>query len=349
MSAAIQTSARMPIRALTTFSLAAIVILLLLPPPAAHAAENKVFGDVTVGRDGTPGSVSTVFGDVRVRGEVGGDVKSDFGDVDVRGEVNGDVKSDFGDVEVRAPVGGTVDADFGDVLVSSSIGGDLNVGHGEVEWERGGEVDGDFYCPNCAMDEFPSGQIGGEAQFGMAPGFGGSSEGSGILGFIGWFFATLIFVAISVLAAVLIPRPVESSARKIEESVGRSLLVGLASVPAAVVLAVVLGVSIVGIPLLLLAAPAYLAFVFFGAVVAAYFIGRRLLFATGRYHGGNALAATVGALVLASTHLIPFLGSLMLYSLALLGTGGVILALLSRRRAPAAYSSYDPYAGDRRT
>jgi hypothetical protein len=112
-------------------------------------------------------------------------------------------------------------------------------------------------------------------------------------------------------------------------------------------LAVVLGVSIVGIPLLLLAAPVYLAFVFFGAVVAAYFIGRRILFATGSYRGGNALAATIGALILAATYLIPFLGSLILYALALLGAGGTILALLSRRRTPT-YSSYETYVGDRR-
>ena len=206
---------------------------------------------------------------------------------------------------------------------------------------------GDFYCPNCAMDEFSNDQVGGKMQFGMSPGFGDSAEGSRVVGFIGWFFATLVFVAISVLAAVIVPRPVESSAQKIEESVGQSLLVGLASVPAALLLAVVLGVSIVGIPLLLLAAPAYLAFVFFGAVVAAYFIGRRVLFATGRYHGGNALAAAIGASVLAATYLIPFLGSLILYAFALLGAGGAILALLSRRRA-STYSSYEAYVGDRR-
>ena len=329
MNTSIQTRIRIPLRASITLSLIVLVLLALLPPQLAYAAEKSVFGDVVVGPDETPDSVSTVFGDVEVRGPVGGDVRSDFGDI-----------------EVKAPVGGAVDADFGDVLVSAPIGGNLEVGHGEVEWRPGGRVGGDFYCPNCAMDEFPNGQIGGEAQFGMAPGFDGSSGGSRVLGLIGWFFGALVFVAISVLAAVLVPRPIESSAQKIEESVGRSLLVGLASVPAAVLLAVVLGVSIVGIPLLLLAAPAYLAFVFFGAVVAAYFIGRRILFATGRYRGGNALAATVGALILASTYLIPFLGSLILYSLALLGAGGAILALLSRRRTSA--SSYESYVSNRR-
>jgi hypothetical protein len=331
MSASLPTFTRVSVRVLLAFSLILVALLVLLPAPAAYAAEKKVFGDITVGPGERPGSVSTVFGDVKVNGRV-----------------DGNVKSGFGDIEVYAPVGGTVDADFGDVLVGAPIRGDLNVGHGEVEWMPGGEIRGDLYCPDCAMAELPDDRIGGEMYFGAAPGLDGSSGGSGVLGFISWFFATLVFVAISVLAAVLVPRPIESSAQKVEESVGRSLLVGLASVPAALVLAVVLGVSIVGIPLLLLAAPAYVAFVFFGAVVAAYFVGRRILFATGRYHGGNALAAAIGALILAVAYMIPFLGGLIFYSLALLGTGGVILALLSRRRTPTAYSSYESYVGDQR-
>ena len=330
MSVPISISTRITVRTLTTFSLIVVGLLILLPPVAVHAAEKRIFGDVTVSPGGTSGSVSAAKGDIKVRGRVGGDVNSGMGNV-----------------KVLAPVGGDVDADFGDVVVAAPIGGDLDVGHGKVEWRPGGRVDGDFYCPNCAMDEFPRDQVKGEMKFGVAPGSGNASEGSRVLGFVGWFFASLVFVAASVLAAVLAPRPIESSAQKIEESVGRSLLVGLASVPAALLLAVVLGVSIVGIPLLLLAAPVYLAFVFFGAGVAAYFVGRRVLFATGRYHGGNAAAATIGALILAATYLIPFLGGLILYALALLGAGGAILAILSRRRAPT-YASYETYVDDRR-
>ena len=224
------------------------------------------------------------------------------------------------------------------------------MGHGDVYLEPDAVVEGDVILGSGEVirDGDPT-VVGVVAAQGMSSSMGGPGEDGrrGVAGFVGWFFGTLVFVAVSVLAAVLAPRPVESSARKIEESVGRSLLVGLASVPAALLLAVVLGVSIVGIPLLLLAAPAYLAFVFFGAVVAAYFLGRRILFATGRYHGGNATAATVGALVLAATYLIPFLGGLILYALALVGAGGAILAILARRRTPT-YSSYETYLDERR-
>lgn len=104
------------------------------------------------------------------------------------------------------------------------------------------------------------------------------------------------------------------------------------SVPTVVVLRVVLVVSVLGAPLLLLIAPAYLALVFFGALVAAFFVGSKVVIAPGRYRAGNALAAVVGALILASTTLKLLVGNLILYGLALLGTGAAILALLSRRR-----------------
>ena len=134
------------------------------------------------------------------------------------------------------------------------------------------------------------------------------------------------------LAAVLAPRPLTSAASRAEESPGRSFVYGLVSLPVVFVLCVVLAVSIVGIPLLLLLVPAYLALLFFGALVAAFYIGTRVLMVTGRYRVGNALAAVVGAIILAATTLIPVLGNLLLYALSLLGTGAIILALFSRRR-----------------
>ncbi|CAN5757490.1 hypothetical protein BH23ACT11_BH23ACT11_14290 [soil metagenome] len=330
MNASIPMLTRINLRDLTTFFLIVVGFLLCLPLATAHAAEKKFLGDVIVGPGGTADSVSTVRGDIVVRGKVGGDAESSMGDI-----------------EIYAPVGGSVESDFGNVIVDAPIGGDLDVGHGEVEWGPRGRVGGDFYCPNCQMDRVSDANVGGRMQFGMSPGFDTAFDRSRVPGLVGWVFATLVFVAISVLAVVLVPRPIEFSARKIDESVGRSLLVGLAFVPAALLLAVVLGVSIIGIPLLVLAAPAFLAFVFFGSVVTAYFIGRRILFATGRYHGGNAMAATIGAVVLSAAYLIPFLGTLIIYALALLGTGGAILALVSRR-GTTNYSSYETYVGERR-
>jgi hypothetical protein len=271
-------------------------------------------------------------------------VHSGFGDVLVKGEVLGDVDADFGDVSIQGPVNGDVHAGFGDVYVNAPVEGDVDVGHGDVDLGPKAEISGDLECESGEITGNTDAVKGDITAKGMPLRFV-ESHGSDVLGFVGWFFAALAFAACAVLAAVLAPRPLAAAARRAEETPGRAFVYGLVSLPAFFVLCVVLAVSIIGIPLLLLLAPVYLAVLFAGALVAAFFLGTRVLMFTGRYRVGNAMAAVVGALILAATTFIPILGDLILYALCLLGTGAVILALFSRRPR-ATHSSYEAYVRD---
>ncbi|HEX2739275.1 MAG TPA: polymer-forming cytoskeletal protein [Rubrobacter sp.] len=327
---------------------AVILGLVVLLPIPAHAAEKRLVGDVVVGSGDVETGVSTLAGDVEIRGRVENDVRSVSGKVYVyaNGVVEGDIDAGNGDVEIEGPVDGDVRAEFGDVYVNAPVRGDVDVGRGDVTFGPRAVVDGDVELGSGKFTGDEGAVEGAIISRGMASDFH-ESEGPDILGFMGWLFAALAFAACTVLAAVLAPGPLAAAARRAEESPGRSFVYGLVSLPAFFVLCVVLAVSIVGIPLLVLLAPAYLALLFFGALVAAFFIGTRLLMVTGRYRVGNALAAVVGALILAATTLIPLLGDLILFALVLLGTGAAIQALFSRRRPRAAYPSYEDYVRDR--
>jgi len=336
-------SPQITVRISLTLLVATVGLVVLLPPSPAHAVESRVFGDVVVEPDETVSKVSTPVGDVTVDGVVEGDVKSGMGNVLVNGEVEGDIRAGSGDVEVNGPVGGGIDAGFGNVLIDARVDGDVNVGRGDLKLEDGAMVE-DVSLGSGHIrgnTEAVQGTLATDASLDMDH----DSDWFLIPDVVGWVFGAVAFVACSVLAAVLAPGPILAATRRAETSPGWSLLLGVGSVPAFVVFAVVLAVSIVGIPLLLLLAPAYLAFLFFGALVAAFFVGRRVVFATGRYRGGNALAAMVGALILAVAYLIPVLGGLLIYGLALLGTGASVLALFSRRRT---YPSYEAYVEDSR-
>ena len=74
----------------------------------------------------------------------------------------------------------------------------------------------------------------------------------------------------------------------------------------------------------------YVALVLFGAVASADSLGAGLLPVNGNLPGGRVLAALVGALLYSSAYLIPVIGDLVIFVLALVGTGASILALLSR-------------------
>jgi cytoskeletal protein CcmA (bactofilin family) len=338
-------SVRVDALPLLTFAVVILGLVVLLPFPA-HAAEERLVGDVVVSRQGVENDVSTGAGNLEVRGLVEDDVHSGFGDVLVTGEVKGDIDAGFGDVKIEGPVDGDVRAEFGDVYVNDAVEGDVNVGWGDVDLGPDAKVLGNLECEGCEITGNRSAVKGEMMARGMALDFD-ESHGPGIIGIVGWLFAALAFAACAVLAAVVAPRPLASAASRAEESPGRSFIYGLVSLPVIFVLCVVLAVSIVGIPLLLLLVPAYLALLFFGALVAAFFIGTRVLMVTGRYRVGNALAAVVGAMILAATTLIPVLGDLLLCALSLLGTGAIILALFSRRRSRASHPSYEAYVRDR--
>ncbi|CAN5202690.1 hypothetical protein BH24ACT17_BH24ACT17_14630 [soil metagenome] len=338
-------SVRVDALPLLTVSVVILGLVALLPLPA-HAAEQRLVGDVVVGAQGVERNVSTGAGDLEVHGLVENDVHSGFGDVLVSGAVRGDIDAGLGDVKIEGPVEGDVRAEFGDIYVNAPVKGDVNVGWGDVDLGPSAVILGNLECESGEITGNRGAVEGDIMARGMALDFD-ESHGPGILGFVGWLFAALAFAACAVLAAVLAPGPLASAARRAEESPGRSFVYGLVSLPAFFVLCVVLAVTIVGIPLLLLLVPAYLALVFFGALVAAFFIGTKVLMVTGRYRVGNALAAVVGALILAATTLIPVLGDLLLYALSLLGTGAVILALFSRRRPRASHPSYEAYVRDR--
>ncbi len=340
-------SVRVDALPLLTVSVVILGLVALLPLPA-HAAEERLVGDVVVGSQEVERNVSTGAGDLEVRGLVENDVHSGFGDVLVLvgGEVRGDIDAGFGDVEIVGPVDGDVRAEFGDVYLNAPVGGDVNVGWGDVDLGPGAEISGHLECEGCEITGNRGAVEGGIMATGMALDFD-ESHGPGILGFVGWIFAALAFAACAVLAAVLAPGTLASAARRAEESPGRSFLYGLVSLPACFVLCVVLAVTIVGIPFAAALAVAYLALLFFGTLVAAFFIGTRVLMVTGRYRVGNALAGVVGALILAATTLIPVLGDLLFYALSLLGTGAAILALFSRRRPRASHPSYEAYVRDR--
>jgi hypothetical protein len=323
---------RGPVRVIL-FLPALLIAYLLLPTNAAHAAEKRMMGDVTVGEGETAEEVSTTWGDVTVEGNV-----------------KDNVESGFGDIWVEGPVGGDVDAGSGDVHINAPVGGDVDVGRGDVYLESGAQVKGDVSHHSGSLYRQSDAVVDGPQMAGVAPSF--DSRVGASAGVIGWTVMTLGLIAATVLLAVAAPRPLRASARSLEVAPGRSLILGLGSVPVAIVASILLAVTVVGIPLLALAVPVYLALLLFGVLVAAYFLGSRIMLATGRYRAGDALAAAVGAFLVSAAYLIPFLGGLVFAFLALLGAGAAVSALLARRRSSgtphAAYASYEDYLEDRR-
>src|SRR5215210_8185995 len=105
-----------PVRSNPLALLAVVILgLIVLVSHPAHAAEQRLVGDVVVGPRGVEHNVSTGAGDLDVRGLVQNDVHSGFGDILVSGKVRGDIDAAFGDVKIEGRVAGDVHAEFGAV------------------------------------------------------------------------------------------------------------------------------------------------------------------------------------------------------------------------------------------
>lgn len=306
---------------------ALLLAYLVLSASPAQALEKEVLGDVVV-----------------EKGEVADEVSTAWGDVIVRGRVTGDVHSGFGNVTTEGPVGGDVEAGFGDVRVADTVGGDVKAGFGNLFLERGARIEGEVGLGYGAVKEqHPDASVGGGMQTAVMD---DESSSDTFAGTLVKGVAMLGFAAAALLLAVIAPRPLRASARRLEGAPGRSLLIGIASVPVVIIVSVLLALSGVGLLLLPLAWPVYLLLLLFGALVAAYSLGSRVVLATGRYRAGDTLAAIVGALLVSVVSLIPLVGGLLLTGLVLLGTGAALSALASRRRPTAprpTYASYEDY------
>lgn len=304
-------------------------LLVLVPVSPALALESSVFGDVEVPRGNLSTESYTVFGDVTVDGVVHGDVRCAFGEVRVRGPVEGDVQAGFGDVYVNAPVTGSVEVGRGSVRLGpqARVVGDVSLGNGRY-----------------AID--PGAVVAGERSSGMSSGSPLAGGGLALANMTLWLLTTLGFCAAAMLFAVIARRPLTASARRLRRSPGRSILWGVASLPVTAIASALLAATVVGAPLLLLSIPAYLALALFGALVSAYSIGRRIVLATGRHRGGEALASAVGAFAISVIYLVPVVGGIALFLLALLGVGAAIIAAFEHfipgARGTDDYSYYTP-------
>lgn len=315
----------------------ALLLASLIPSSPAYASEKKVMGDTVVKEGETVEDISTAWGNVRVEGEV-----------------EGDVNSGFGDIEINGPVRGHVDAGFGNISINGPVGGDVKAGFGDLSLEQNAQIDGEIYVGHGTIREHPEAQLQGSHAIGMVSGFEREEPPfeDYFSDMIGWTLMTLVLVGAAVLLAVAAPRPLRAATRSLEASPGRSLVLGLGSLPATVVVLILLAFTGVGLLLIPLLLPAYLVLLFFGVLVSAYFLGRKVVLALGRHRAGDALAAVVGAILVAMVFLVPFLGGLVFFALALLGAGAAVSALLTRRRSSNAprvtYASYEDYLRDHR-
>lgn len=230
-----------------------------------------------------------------------------------------------GPVRIDGTVTETVVSFNGDVVVTGTVEQDVVAFNGDVTLRDGGEVRGDLVTQRSATIE-PGATLGGSERS-IATGAEVADIGlaSRIAWWVGYSVSTLILGLVLLAVA---PGLDGALAPALRDRLGGSIGIGIAVFLLLPVAAVLLLVTIVGLPLgiFLLLAVAFLYTV--GYVAGAHALGRRLLKpTTSRY-----VAFLAGWGILRLLALIPVVGGVLWLVASALGIGALILAA----RPPAA-------------
>lgn len=284
------------------FGLICLFVLMMASPIYAETTGGRVRigGDLNVPADHVvEGDTVTVFGSQVIEGNVKGSVVAVFGDIELSGAISDDVVTVFGDVILKE--GAQVEGDMVNILGNIERQGTIQIGGDEVTMNAG-EI-GRRISDHIRLENLRFHWL-------LFP--------------FQWPFWGLFWALIWTAAMMAIfPKQVKNMAMAIENDVIQVGLKGLLGVVGIVVAAVLLSITIIGIPVAaLLGVLSWIAMAF-GTVAIYYLVGERL---AEQFHWefSEIARALTGALLIGLIVMLP-LGSIVQLFMGLWGLGGVLI------------------------
>jgi hypothetical protein len=279
-------------RALVLLVLAAALVA--AAPAQADDDQIVITGDVVIEQGDTVGDVIIAHGSVRIRGRVTGDVLAADAPVRINGRVEGDVVT----IAERAVIG------------------------------AGGRVDGDLsYWDKEPLITVP-GAVGGKTEkldFDETLGF----PLGGIAAWIAIWLAMSISTLLLGLALLwLAPRALEAAREVARTSTGAAIGIGLAVFFGLPAVAVLLMITILGLPLGIALLLALLPIYALGYTTSAFLLGRAIV----KPPRGRIPAFLAGWAILRVIALVPGVGALAWFGATVFGLGALTIALWRSRR-----------------
>lgn len=287
------------------------------------------------------GSLRIAGGAVEVSGDVAGDLVVLGGQVSVTsgGSVGGDVIVAGGAVELRGIVAGDVRGIGVSTTIGGSVAGDVTIESSRLSVPSSARIQGDVRY-SVAADPSISGsaQIGGTTErIGQAPWQDGGDRAGRPFGPL---LRTVWALVAGAIVVACVPRLAEAIGRH-----GRMVLaaigVGLLALLAVPLLALILIVSMVGLPIGLIGLGLFAGAIYLTQVFAGLAIGRFIL--PRRWNDGSRgyllLAMTLGVIVLAALNFIPvpYLSGAITAFVTMWGLGAALMVVgqLGTTSAPA--------------
>ena len=229
---------------------------------------------------------------------------------------------------IEGSVTGEVVAFNGDVRVTGIVDGEVVALNGRVTVADGGRVGGDVVSQREAVVE-PGATVGGEVRRFDPEVF---DNWFGVVSRLAWWLAVSVSaLVLGLLLAWLTPRLIDATSAASRTATGAVIGWGLAALIGGPVVAVILMVTLVGIPLGLYLLVTLGVVSILGYTASAWLLGRLMV----REPRSPVLAFLAGLAVLRVMALVPFLGGFAWFAAAVFGTGALAVAAWRVRAATA--------------
>lgn len=299
----------------------------------------QIGGNVEISEP-TAGPVNLVGGQVRVEAPVQGSLRAAGGQVEVgpAALITGNAFLAGGNVVVKGPVQGDIHVGGGQVTLDGPVTGDAFVAAGSLNLGPNARVEGRLKFRGGELNRDPAAQVvGGLVQVPVHMHSHEWSPGDRMTR--GWMWS-LGLVMLAALLAGALPGPSQRLAQELRERPAMTTLLGFLALTAIPVAAVLLMITIVGIPIAILALVLYAALLMVGYVWLAVVLGGMLVdrfnAETAAVIAWRAGAAALAMIMLAIAVRVPFIGGFVKLAALVVGVGMIVGAVTRKGEPPAA-------------
>lgn len=278
-----------------------------------------------------------VGADVDITEPVDGNVHAAGAEIKLSAPVSGDAHLAGGQVRITGAIKGKLRAAGGEVVIDGPIEGDASVAAGSLELGPRARIAGKLVFRGGDLKQDPAAQVVG----GIEHRTGGTRHAHDMdpLGRFarGWLWTVGLMVMAAIIAAAL-PGPTRRMTSELREHPWSAPLIGFISLTCIPIAAVLIMITIVGIPIGIVALLGYAALLLVGYVWLCVVVGGLLLDRFRADVAGQIAwrvgAAVIAMLVLALLARVPFVGGWVAFAALIVGVGMVVSGIFRKETPP---------------
>jgi len=321
----------------------------MLAAASVAAQDVSLGGSVRIGgsvdvTEPTTGSLNAAGGEVTIEAPIAGSLRAAGGKIAITesAPITGEAMLAGGEVKVNGAIGNDLHVGGGQVTIDAPVGGDAFVGAGSLVLGPNARIEGKLKFRGGELKQDPAAVVVGGVTHTERRHHRVDSADDVSVGYRfthGWVWSAGLVILAALLAGAL-PGPSARLAQELTERPWHTPLIGFLALTAIPVAAVLLCITIIGIPIGLLTLVLYAGLLMFGYVWLGVVLGGLLL---DRFNAATATetawrvgAAALAMIVLALLVRVPFLGGFVKFAALVVGVGMIVGAVMRRIQPPAA-------------